>query len=145
MRVGHLTCCVSQALWIRDDTARSLCAICLAALCIACGCRSDTRPQPPLPSAASSTTIGLAADLPAGDWRKPSGDDAGSRYSPLDQIRSSNVSALHVVTTFSTGIPNGHEGQPLIVNNTMYVVTPFPNNLIAVDLDQAGRRHQVDL
>ena len=45
---------------------------------------------------------------------------------------------LHVVTTFSTGIPHGHEGQPLVFGNTMYVVTPFPNNLIAVDLTKPG-------
>ena len=32
------------------------------------------------------------------------------------------------------GIPHGHEGSPLVVNNTMYVITPFPNNLIALDL-----------
>ncbi len=45
---------------------------------------------------------------------------------------------LHVVTTFSTGIPHGHEGQPLVFGDTMYVVTPFPNNLIAVDLTKPG-------
>ena len=45
---------------------------------------------------------------------------------------------LHVVTTFSTGVPHGHEGQPLVFGNTMYVVTPFPNNLIAVDLTKPG-------
>ena len=45
---------------------------------------------------------------------------------------------LHVVTTFSTGIPHGHEGQPLVFGNTMYVVTPFPNNLIAVDFTKPG-------
>ena len=38
----------------------------------------------------------------------------------------------------STGIAHGHEGQPLVVNNTMYVVTPFPNNLIALDLTKPG-------
>src|SRR5581483_4669038 len=60
------------------------------------------------------------------------------RYSPLDEINSQNVKNLRVVTTLSTGIPHGHEGQPLVVNNTMYVVTPFPNNLIAVDLTKTG-------
>ncbi len=37
---------------------------------------------------------------------------------------------------FSTGIPRGHEGQPVVVNNTLYVVTPYPNDLIAIDLRQ---------
>ena len=38
----------------------------------------------------------------------------------------------------STGIPHGHEGQPLVVNNTLYIITPFPNNLIALDLTKPG-------
>ena len=36
--------------------------------------------------------------------------------------------------TFSTGVLGGHEGQPLVVDNTMYVVTPWPNVLYAFDL-----------
>ncbi|TLY57196.1 MAG: hypothetical protein E6K52_14925 [Gammaproteobacteria bacterium] len=32
----------------------------------------------------------------------------------------------------------GHEGQPLVVKNTMYVVTPWPNVLYAFDLTQEG-------
>src|SRR3569623_1010376 len=34
----------------------------------------------------------------------------------------------------NTGIPHGYEGSPLVVNNTLYTVTPFPNALIAIDL-----------
>ena len=68
----------------------------------------------------------------------PTGDYAGLRYSTLDAITPSNVKNLRVITTFSTGIPNGHEGQPLVIGGTMYVVTPFPNNLIAVDLSKPG-------
>jgi len=68
----------------------------------------------------------------------PMGDYAGLRYSPLDGITTENVGQMKVFTTLSTGIARGHEGQPLIVNNTMYVVTPYPNNLIAVDLTKPG-------
>ena len=68
----------------------------------------------------------------------PAGDYGNLRYSTLDTIKTTNVMNLHVVTTFSTGIPHGHEGQPLVFGNTMYVVTPFPNNLIAVDLTKPG-------
>src|SRR3954469_20382336 len=32
----------------------------------------------------------------------------------------------------------GHEAAPLVVNNTMYIVTPFPNNLYALDLTKPG-------
>ena len=68
----------------------------------------------------------------------PTGDYGNLRYSPLSTINTSNVQNLRAITTMSTGIPQGHEGQPLVIDNTMYVVTPFPNNLIAVDLTKPG-------
>ena len=40
--------------------------------------------------------------------------------------------------TFSTGVLAGHQGQPLVVNDTMYVVTPYPNVLYAFDLTKEG-------
>jgi PQQ-dependent dehydrogenase (methanol/ethanol family) len=76
--------------------------------------------------------------LPNGDWRLPAGDLANTRYSPLAQITVANVQNLQVKTTLSTGIPHGHEGGPLVVDNTMFVVTPFPNNVMAVDLTKPG-------
>lgn len=77
-------------------------------------------------------------DHPPGEWRTPSLDYGNTRYSELDQINAQNVKNLKPVTTLSTGIPKGHEGQPLVVGNTMYVVTPFPNYLLAVDLTVPG-------
>jgi PQQ-dependent dehydrogenase (methanol/ethanol family) len=78
--------------------------------------------------------IRLVSPVPDGEWRLPSGDYANTRFSPLSDINGANVQNLHVVTTASTGAPHGHEGNPLVVNNTLYVVAPFPNNLIAIDL-----------
>ncbi|PUB91453.1 MAG: PQQ-dependent dehydrogenase, methanol/ethanol family, partial [gamma proteobacterium symbiont of Ctena orbiculata] len=37
------------------------------------------------------------------DWVMPNGDYAGTRYSKLDQINTSNVKDLRVAWTFSTG------------------------------------------
>ena len=82
--------------------------------------------------------IKLVSPVPNGQWTLPAGDYANTRYSPLSQINTQNVKNLHVIGTMSTGIPHGHEGQPLVVNNTMYVVTPFPNDLIALDLTKPG-------
>jgi lanthanide-dependent methanol dehydrogenase len=82
--------------------------------------------------------VRLISDLPNGEWHLPAGDYANTRFSPLDQINTSNVSGLRVTTTMSTGIPRGHEGQPLVVGKTMYIVTPFPNYLYALDLAQPG-------
>jgi PQQ-dependent dehydrogenase (methanol/ethanol family) len=84
------------------------------------------------------STIHLVSPLPDGEWRLPAGDYANTRFSPLDQINTQNVKNLKIVGTMSTGIPHGHEGQPLVVNGVMYVVTPFPNNLIALDLSKPG-------
>jgi lanthanide-dependent methanol dehydrogenase len=72
------------------------------------------------------------------EWSMPGKDLAGTRYSGLAEINARNGARLHPVWTFSTGVLGGHEGQPLIVDQTMYVVTPWPNVLYAFDLRQAG-------
>ncbi len=88
--------------------------------------------------AGTPPAIRLIADVPNGEWHLPTGDYANTRFSPLDQITTENVAGLKVVTTFSTGIPRGFEGNPLVVNDTMYIATPFPNVLFALDLTQPG-------
>lgn len=86
----------------------------------------------------SLSGIQLIAPPADGQWTIPAGDQGNTRFSPLNQINTKNVQNLHIVTTMSTGIAHGHEGQPLVVNNTLYVVTPFPNKLIALDLTKPG-------
>ncbi len=66
-------------------------------------------------------------------------DYANTRYSKLDEINASNVKKLQVAWTFSTGVLRGHEGSPLVVDNMMYVHTPFPNNVFALDLNEGGK------
>ena len=39
---------------------------------------------------------------------------------------------------FSTGTLRGHEGNPLVVGNVMYVHTSFPNIVYALDLSKPG-------
>jgi PQQ-dependent dehydrogenase (methanol/ethanol family) len=82
--------------------------------------------------------IHLIAPVPDGQWTIPAGDYGDTRYTPLAQINIANAHNLHFVSSMATGIPHGHEGQPLVVNNTLYMVTPFPNNLIALDLTEPG-------
>ncbi|KMO39814.1 methanol dehydrogenase [Methylobacterium tarhaniae] len=65
-------------------------------------------------------------------------DYSNTRYSKLDQINAGNVKKLQVAWTFSTGVLRGHEGAPLVVGNMMYVHTPFPNIVYALDLDKEG-------
>ncbi|BAL75295.1 lanthanide-dependent methanol dehydrogenase XoxF5 [Bradyrhizobium cosmicum] len=73
------------------------------------------------------------------DWVMPAGDYANTRYSKLNQINAQNVGKLQVAWTFSTGVLRGHEGGPLIVGNMMYVHTPFPNKVYAIDLSNENK------
>ena len=86
---------------------------------------------------ASLATAGAAAD-DAGNWTMPARDYASTRYSPLDQLDAGNVGKLALAWTFSTGVLRGHEAAPLVVDGTMYVVTPYPNIVYALDLGQPG-------
>jgi PQQ-dependent dehydrogenase (methanol/ethanol family) len=69
------------------------------------------------------------------NWAAQAGDFYNQRYSKLTQINKGNVGKLQVAWMFSTGVLRGHEGSPLVVNGTMYIHTPFPNKVFAVDLD----------
>jgi alcohol dehydrogenase (cytochrome c) len=73
------------------------------------------------------------------DWVIQSGDYANTRYSKLDQINEKNVGKLAPAWSFSTGVLRGHEGSPLVVGDIMYLHTPFPNNVYALDLNNEGR------
>ncbi|THK35833.1 PQQ-dependent dehydrogenase, methanol/ethanol family [Ensifer sp. MPMI2T] len=72
-------------------------------------------------------------------WAIQTGDYANLRYSKLDQINKDNVGKLQVAWTFSTGVLRGHEGAPLVVGDIMYVHTPFPNTVYALDLTKDGQ------
>ncbi len=71
----------------------------------------------------------------SGNWASQAGDEFNHRYSPLKQITAQNVHGLHVAWTFSTGVLRGHEGSPLVIGDMMYIHTPFPNKVFAMDLN----------
>src|SRR5262245_6931674 len=87
---------------------------------------------------AAVTASAAAQTTDDGGWPMPAKDYASTRYSGLAQINSHNATTLRPVWTFSTGVLAGHEGQPLVVDGTMYVVTPWPNVLYAFDLSKEG-------
>jgi len=98
---------------------------------------------------AVGLSLGIQAPVSANDdltakmsdsknWAIQTGDYANHRYSKLSQINASNVKDLQVAWTFSTGVLRGHEGSPLVIGDTMYVHTPFPNNVYALDLNNDG-------
>ncbi|MET0432056.1 MAG: PQQ-binding-like beta-propeller repeat protein, partial [Hyphomicrobium sp.] len=81
---------------------------------------------------ANESVIKLSKD--PNNWVLQNGDYAGHRYSTLDQITTDNVGQLKVAWTFSTGVLRGHEGSPLVIGDTMYLATPFPNVVYALNL-----------
>jgi len=89
------------------------------------------------PASANDELQKLQGD--ANQWVMPTGNYANQRYSTLDQITAANASKLHPVWSFSTGVLRGHEGGPLVIGDTMYVHTPFPNNVFALDLNDNGK------
>ncbi|MCM0045778.1 MAG: methanol/ethanol family PQQ-dependent dehydrogenase [Burkholderiaceae bacterium] len=81
---------------------------------------------------ANAELAKLAKD-PA-NWAMQAGDFANQRYSELNQINKSNVGKLKVAWMMSTGVLRGHEGSPLVIGDSMYIHTPFPNKVMAVDV-----------
>jgi lanthanide-dependent methanol dehydrogenase len=75
----------------------------------------------------------------ASNWPMALGNYSGTRYSQLGQINRDNVDDLQVAWTFSTGVLRGHEGGPLVFGDVMYIHTPFPNIVYALDLNDPGR------
>ena len=84
--------------------------------------------------AAANSDLETQINNPA-NWAMQAGDMYNQRYSKLSQINADNVGKMQVAWMFSTGVLRGHEGSPLVVKDTMYVHTPFPNKVFAIDLD----------
>ena len=99
------------------------------ALAIATACLLAT----PVASQANADLEKMIAD--PNNWAMQAGDMYNQRYSKLAQINKSNVGKMQVAWMFSTGVLRGHEGSPLVMNGTMYLHTPFPNKVFAIDLD----------
>ncbi|MEH6773698.1 MAG: methanol/ethanol family PQQ-dependent dehydrogenase [Cereibacter changlensis] len=90
-----------------------------------------------VPVLANESVLTATAD--SKQWAIQTGDYANTRYSELAQITKENVGDLQVAWTFSTGVLRGHEGSPLVVDGIMYVHTPYPNNVFALDLANDGK------
>jgi alcohol dehydrogenase (cytochrome c) len=67
-----------------------------------------------------------------GDWPMIRRSYNGWGYSPLNRITPDNVGRLEPAWVFSTGVANGHEAPPIVVNGVMFVATPG-NQVIAIN------------
>ena len=114
-----------------------------AALFGAARAQAQTKPTAPASagSAAGQSAAGQSLlqleDNPA-DWPMPAKNYAGTRFSGLKQITAGNVKNLTMAWTFSTGVLRGHEAAPLVIGDTMYVITPWPDIVYALDLSRDG-------
>jgi PQQ-dependent dehydrogenase (methanol/ethanol family) len=88
--------------------------------------------------AADSDVAQLSKDPK--NWAMQAGSMNNQRYSELKQINSKNARNLQVAWTFSTGVLRGHEGGPLIIGDTMYLHSPFPNKVFALSLEDQSIR-----
>jgi PQQ-dependent dehydrogenase (methanol/ethanol family) len=111
---------------------------------IAVACTREKAPEvarEPAPAALPASGAPRATaplDPDDGQWTMPAKSYSALRYSQLAQITTDNVKSLRNAWTFSTSVLRGHEEAPLVVNNTMYILTPFPNLLYALDLTKPG-------
>ena len=109
-------------------------------------CKPDPDPgalHSPKPTNVAPGTNVLPNSIPDaapedGQWIRPAKDFASTRFSDLAEINASNVANLKVAWTFSTGVLRGQEAAPIVVNNTMYIITPYPNFVYALDLTKQG-------
>jgi len=89
------------------------------------------------PAMANDSTLKCISD--ANNWCIQQHDYAGHRYSTLDQINTKNAGSMQVAWTFATGVLRGHEGSPVVIGSMMYLHTPFPNIVFALNLDDENK------
>ncbi|MCW5623782.1 MAG: methanol/ethanol family PQQ-dependent dehydrogenase [Burkholderiales bacterium] len=87
----------------------------------------------PLLASANAEVEQLTSDPK--NWAMQAGDMYNQRYSKLKQVNADNVKKLQVAWMFSTGVLRGHEGSPLVIGDMMYLHSPFPNKVFALDLN----------
>ena len=88
----------------------------------------SSRPATPVPSTAK------------GEWPHYTGDLAGTRYSPLDQIRADNFNKLEIAWRFKTDNLGTRpeyklEGTPLMVKGILYATAGTRRSVVALKAD----------
>jgi PQQ-dependent dehydrogenase (methanol/ethanol family) len=133
-----------RCVWALTSAGRRCAVLTLAALVFVQACTREQTPErahdPAVPAAPAMAgpRASVTLDAEDGQWAMPAKSYNAIRYSQLGEITADNVKSLRPAWTFSTSVLRGHEEPPIVVNNTMYVLTPYPNILYALDLTQPG-------
>ena len=104
-----------------------------------------------LPTEVVSATPSLGGNVPAGEWHQYGRTPYGQRYSPLDQVNTTNVDKLELAWQYQTGdvkLPadvgeTTYQVTPLKIGNTLYVCTPH-NLAIAIDATTGKEKWKYD-
>lgn len=114
----------SSARTASKTTERSIIATGIAAALLACS---------PLASAAPIDDARMkAAASDTSNWLQHGRDYTNQRFSPLDQINTSNATKLVPKFIYQTGISGTFSTTPIVADGVMYISTPF-SNVIAID------------
>ena len=92
----------------------------------------------PTPEAGRTAPASANAPPDDGQWTMPSKNYASTRFSGLDEITVANVKNLTPDFSFSLAVNKGQEAAPIVADNTMYIVTAYPNIVYALDLTKPG-------
>jgi lanthanide-dependent methanol dehydrogenase len=113
---------------------------CALIVTAACNRQYSQPPQPASQNRVATAPTGASVSLEPedGQWTMPAKNYASTRFSGLEDINTGNVASLKLAWSFSTGVLRGHEAAPIVADNTMYIVTPYPNTVYALDLTQPG-------
>src|SRR5262245_7394668 len=86
------------------------------------------------------------------EWPVTSGDQAGTKYSPLSDLSPDNVSKLAVAWTWKPGErplqefgtqPGAFQATPLMIDNVLYLSTPY-NRVVALDAESGAELWSYD-
>ncbi len=93
---------------------------------------------PPTPGAGRTIAAPSAATADDGQWIMPAKNYAATRYTSLNEINPANVKNLREEFSFALAVDKGQEAAPIVVDDTMYIVSAFPNHVYALDLTKEG-------
>ncbi len=89
-------------------------------------------------ASALAATVAWSQPADDGQWTMAARDHASTRFSSLAEISTGNVARLELAFSFPTGLSRGHEAAPIVAEDTMFIVGPYPNPLFALDLTKPG-------
>ncbi len=118
-------------------SARLMLAFCgLTAATTACQ-RSEASEPPSTFASADRELRARMAD--STQWPSYGRNYTNQRYSPLNELNTTNISNLAVAWHYKTGLAESFETSPIVVGGTVFLTTPM-NHLIALDATTGARK-----